>query len=98
MPPRTRLLPLSLRLGDAVELHGCDVCDGEDYRPFHEFSGLRYRRFHHPYLLEYEDASFDVVTSNGVLEHVPDDDRSVGEVFRVLTPGRCLSSPVCRIG
>ena len=76
-----------LRLGDAVELHGCDVCDGDGYRPFHDFSGLRYRRLHHPYLLDYDDSSFDVVTSNGVLEHVPDDDRSVGEVFRVLRPG-----------
>lgn len=76
-----------MRLGDAVELHGCDICDGEHYRPFHDFSGLRYRRLQHPYLLDYEDASFDVVTSNGVLEHVPDDDRSIGEVFRVLRPG-----------
>jgi SAM-dependent methyltransferase len=76
-----------MRLGSAVELHGCDVCDGDDYRPFHEFSGLDYRRLTHPYLLDYDDASFDVVTSNGVLEHVPDDDRSVGEVFRVLRPG-----------
>lgn len=76
-----------MRLGDTVELHGCDVCDDEHYRPFHDFSGLRYRRLQHPYLLDYEDASFDVVTSNGVLEHVPDDDRSLGEVFRVLRPG-----------
>jgi SAM-dependent methyltransferase len=76
-----------LRFGSGVELHGCDVCDGDDYRPFHHFSGLSYRRLQHPYLLEYEDASFDVVTSNGVLEHVPDDARSVGEIFRVLRPG-----------
>ena len=76
-----------MRRGKEVELHGCDVCDADDYRPFHDFSGLRYRRIHHPYLLDYDDASFDVVTSNGVLEHVPDDERSVAEVFRVLRPG-----------
>jgi SAM-dependent methyltransferase len=76
-----------LRLGDRVELHGCDVCAEDDYRPFHRFSGLRYRRLHHPYLLDYDEETFDVVTSNGVLEHVPDDGRSVAEVFRVLRPG-----------
>ncbi len=76
-----------MRLRDAVELHGCDVCDADDYRPFHDFSGMRYRRLNHPYQLEYEDNAFDVVTSNGVLEHVPDDDRSIGEVHRVLRPG-----------
>ena len=76
-----------LRSGDAIELHGCDVCDGVDYQPFHDFSGLRYRRLSHPFLLDYEDSTFDVVTSNGVLEHVPDDNRSMGEIFRILRPG-----------
>jgi ubiquinone/menaquinone biosynthesis C-methylase UbiE len=33
------------------------------------------------------DASVDVVTSNGVLNLVPDKSRAVGEVFRVLRPG-----------
>lgn len=33
------------------------------------------------------DASLDLVTSNQVIEHVPDTDHFVGEVFRVLRPG-----------
>jgi SAM-dependent methyltransferase len=76
-----------MRLRDRVELHGCDVCDPDDYRPFHAFSGLVYQRLHHHYMLDYSDSSFDVVTSNGVLEHVHDDVRSVAEVYRVLKPG-----------
>lgn len=33
------------------------------------------------------DASVDVVTSNGVLNLVPDKRRAIGEIFRVLKPG-----------
>lgn len=33
------------------------------------------------------DASFDVVTSNGVLNLVPDKEKAISEVFRVLRPG-----------
>lgn len=33
------------------------------------------------------DASVDVVTSNGVLNLVPDKARAIGEIFRVLRPG-----------
>lgn len=78
------------RLGSLVELHGCDVCNGDDYAPFHEFSGMRYQRLDHPWRLDYPDAAFDVVTSNGVLEHVPDDRASLGELARVLRPGGTL--------
>lgn len=34
-----------------------------------------------------EDATFDVVLCNHVLEHVPDDRRAMREIFRVLKPG-----------
>ena len=37
--------------------------------------------------LTYPDASFDLVTSTEVFEHVPDDRRAFAEVFRVLRPG-----------
>jgi SAM-dependent methyltransferase len=76
-----------MRLGDRVELFGCDVSEPGEYRPFHEFSGLAYQQIRHPYRLDYDDDAFDVVTSNGVLEHVPDDAASVAEMFRVLRPG-----------
>ncbi len=41
----------------------------------------------HPWRLPFEDASFDVVLSFGVLEHVPRDLASLREVARVLRPG-----------
>jgi SAM-dependent methyltransferase len=37
--------------------------------------------------LTYADASFDLVTSTEVFEHVPDDGRAFAEVHRVLRPG-----------
>jgi len=37
--------------------------------------------------LPFEDASFDVVYSNGVLHHTPDTQRAIDEVYRVLRPG-----------
>lgn len=37
--------------------------------------------------LTFADASFDIVTSNGVMEHVPDDCAGYAEIARVLRPG-----------
>lgn len=37
--------------------------------------------------LPYDDASFDVVTSNGVLNLIPDKDAAFREIARVLKPG-----------
>lgn len=37
--------------------------------------------------LPFDDESFDVVTSNGALNLVPDKARAFGEIFRVLKPG-----------
>jgi ubiquinone/menaquinone biosynthesis C-methylase UbiE len=37
--------------------------------------------------LPFEDASFDVVISNGVIDLIPDKDAVFAELFRVLRPG-----------
>ena len=37
--------------------------------------------------LPFADATFDVVTSLGVLHHTPDTERAINEIFRVLKPG-----------
>ena len=37
--------------------------------------------------LPFEENSFDVVFSNHVLEHIEDDNKAMGELFRVLKPG-----------
>lgn len=37
--------------------------------------------------LTYHDGAFDLVTSTEVFEHVPDDRRGFGEIYRVLKPG-----------
>src|SRR5262245_46505065 len=37
--------------------------------------------------LPFDDASFDVVVSNQVLEHLPDTDVFVSEIVRILRPG-----------
>jgi len=40
--------------------------------------------------LPFEDASFDVVISNGVIDLIPDKDAVFGEIHRVLVPGARL--------
>lgn len=76
-----------MRFGDRLELYGCDFLDPDLYKPFYDFSGLHYSRLAHGYRLDYPDAFFEVVTSDGVLEHVPDEVHSVQEIRRILRPG-----------
>ena len=37
--------------------------------------------------LPFEDASFDVIFCNHVLEHIPDDTKAMQELYRILRPG-----------
>lgn len=46
--------------------------------------------------LPYPDHTFDVVIAAEVLEHIPDDDRAVAELTRVLKPGGVLAVSVPR--
>ena len=53
-------------------------------------AGLSVDSLQHPWLLPYPDNSLDVVISKGVLEHVPHEQFSLAEVYRVLRHGGML--------
>jgi SAM-dependent methyltransferase len=46
--------------------------------------------------LPYDDATFDCVIASEILEHVPEDDRAIAELVRVLKPGGRLAITVPR--
>ncbi|MGV9799994.1 class I SAM-dependent methyltransferase [Mycobacterium sp. NPDC003449] len=46
--------------------------------------------------LPYEDGRFDCVIASEILEHVPEDDRAIAELVRVLKPGGSLAITVPR--
>lgn len=50
------------------------------------------------YGLPFADGTFDRVVAAEVLEHLPDDARAMGELFRVLKPGGLLAVTVPRWG
>jgi SAM-dependent methyltransferase len=50
------------------------------------------------YALPFADASFDRVIAAEVLEHLPDDQRAMAELFRVLKPGGLMAVTVPRWG
>jgi SAM-dependent methyltransferase len=50
------------------------------------------------YALPFEDETFDRVVAAEVLEHLPQDERAMSELFRVLRPGGLLAVTVPRWG
>ena len=50
------------------------------------------------YALPFDDDSFDAVVAAEVLEHLPEDERAMAELFRVLRPGGALAVTVPRWG
>ncbi len=58
--------------------------------PIIDKSKIKVDPLSHPFLLPYDDEQFDVVLSFGVLEHVPDDHASMGELNRILKTGGLL--------
>lgn len=67
------------------------------YRRFRELDNLDYTTtdLHSPLAdvkadicdLPFEDNSFDVILCNHVLEHIPDDQKAMQELYRILKPG-----------
>ncbi len=74
-------------------LESCDILSKKDDSAFGQETpilkqfGIAVKPLEHDFLLPYEDNSFDVVLSVGVLEHVPNDQASLAEIERVLRPG-----------
>lgn len=62
-----------------------DSCFGQEVPLIDRFK-IEVKPLQHDYVLPYESASFDAVLSVGVLEHVPNEVRSVAEISRVLKP------------
>ncbi len=48
--------------------------------------------------LPFGDGAFDRVIASEVLEHIPDDERAMGELARVLRPGGTMAATVPRCG
>jgi SAM-dependent methyltransferase len=74
-----------------VEVYSCDVYTTEhadsafgQYTPIADFAKINVIPLKHDYILPFENESFDVVLSFGVLEHVPDDIKSLMEINRIL--------------
>jgi SAM-dependent methyltransferase len=76
-----------------LAIHGCDISRTAIHMARTFGGGI-------PYVvasataLPYADASFHAVVFYDVLEHIPDADRSLAEVFRVLLPGGILAATV----
>jgi len=72
---------LSGALGDS---YTCSEYFGEGFLPGQDVDGRRHENLQG---LSFADASFDLVLSSDVLEHMPDPYLAHSEIFRVLRPG-----------
>ena len=82
-----------LRDLDPKHVESCDlITEKEDSAfgqetPIIKAFNIQITPLRHDYILPYKDATFDVVLSVGVLEHVSNDRASLAEIKRVLKPG-----------
>jgi SAM-dependent methyltransferase len=78
-----------------IEAYGCDVFyEGGDYSSQVEednWSHGHIRRMEND-TIPFPDETFDVIINNQVIEHVPDLDRMLAEIYRVLKPGGAVLS------
>lgn len=56
------------------------------YTPIAEFAKINVVPLKHEYILPFNNETFEVVLSFGVLEHVPNDKQSLVEINRILKP------------
>jgi len=68
-----------------VETEHGDSAFGQ-YTPIAGFAGINVIPLKHEYIMPFNEESFDVVLSFGVLEHVPNDRQSLAEINRILKP------------
>lgn len=74
---------------DAIRMHAGDLLTAADYLGPHYRSGeaVAGRRHENLEALTFADASFDLVITRDVMEHVPDAPKAEAEIVRVLRPG-----------
>jgi SAM-dependent methyltransferase len=74
-----------------IDITSCDIelnCGGDStfgqYTPIANYGKINVIPLKHPYLLPFDDETYDVVLSFGVLEHVENDFESLKEIYRIL--------------
>jgi SAM-dependent methyltransferase len=76
-----------------VKIQSCDIISDEEDSAFGQETpiikscDINVIPLNHEYLLPFDDNSFDVVLSMGVLEHVQNDSLSLKEIYRILNKG-----------
>jgi ubiquinone/menaquinone biosynthesis C-methylase UbiE len=91
----TDVFVAALHAGDAGSVTGLDMTDHrlEKARTLRDGAGLEHVSFEHGYIedIPFEDGTFDVVVSNGVINLSPDKSQVFEEAHRVLAPGGRLA-------
>jgi 2-polyprenyl-3-methyl-5-hydroxy-6-metoxy-1,4-benzoquinol methylase len=70
-------------LDEGIEKHGVDLLE----KPQFQENGIIYKKYDISTGLPYADATFDVVNSSEVIEHLMDTESFLQECYRVLKPG-----------
>jgi SAM-dependent methyltransferase len=86
---------LRKRFADPIscDFHGGESDDDSSFgqaTPIIKSEKINVVKLQHEYRLPFEDNSFDIVLSFGVLEHVPNERESLREIRRVLAPDGLL--------